>query len=114
MGACVLTESGEYINGANIENASYGACICAERVTITKAVTMGFTKFKAIAVSTDLKDKIGSPCGICRQVIREFGRSTPVYLFNADGSDFYKVVLKELLPFSFGPSDLGEPEFDEI
>lgn len=112
VGAAVLTASGVLIDGANVENASYGACICAERTTIVRSVAMGHKKFKAIGVSTDLADKIGSPCGICRQVIREFGQNIPLFLFNNDGSKYFKVYLKDILPLSFGPSDLGKPEHD--
>ncbi|GMM33527.1 cytidine deaminase [Saccharomycopsis crataegensis] len=112
VGATILTTCGEYISGANVENASYGACICAERTAITRAVVSGFKSFRAIGISTDLKDKIGSPCGICRQVIREFGLNVSIYLFNVDGSKYFRVQLKDILPLSFGPSDLGLPEHD--
>lgn len=71
VGAAILTESGEYITGCNVENASYGLCICAERTAICKAVSEGHHKFKAIAVSSDLEDKFISPCGSCRQFLIE-------------------------------------------
>ncbi|ODV85831.1 hypothetical protein CANARDRAFT_197503 [[Candida] arabinofermentans NRRL YB-2248] len=108
VGCTILTETDEYIVGANIENASYGAAICAERTAIVKAATSGFMKFKALAVSTDL-ETCASPCGICRQVIREFSndKQLPVYMFNKDGSKVIKMTIDELLPLSFGPEDLG-------
>ncbi|KAF7498205.1 hypothetical protein DV113_003782 [Geotrichum candidum] len=100
----LLTENGHYITGCNVENASYGAGICAERTALVKAVSEGHKKFKAIAVVTD-KEEVCSPCGICRQFIREFGPKLPVYMFTATGK--YKLMtLEELLPLSFGPEDL--------
>ncbi|KAG4405692.1 hypothetical protein JTP64_004563 [Candida tropicalis] len=105
VGCTIITESGEFITGANVENASYGAGICAERTAIVKAVSEGFTQFKVIAISGDTKEPI-TPCGICRQFIREFAPNIPVYMFN-DSGDFIKVYLHDLLPLSFGPEDLG-------
>ncbi|GMF07005.1 hypothetical protein B5S29_g1171 [[Candida] boidinii] len=109
VGCAILSSSNEIIIGANVENASYGAAICAERTAITKAVTTGNRKFKAIAISTDL-ETCASPCGICRQVIREFadsGLKLPIYMFNKDGSKVKILTIGELLPLSFGPGDLG-------
>ncbi|ODQ80214.1 hypothetical protein BABINDRAFT_166574 [Babjeviella inositovora NRRL Y-12698] len=106
VGACLLTESGQYIQGANVENASYGATICAERSAITRAIMMGHRKFKALAISTDLTT-VASPCGICRQFIREFGPELPIYMVT-DGGEWVKMYLNELLPLSFGPEDLGK------
>lgn len=81
VGAVLLTPEGKYIKGANIENASYGAGVCAERTALVKAVSEGEKQFKAIAVATD-KDTVCSPCGICRQFIREFAPKIPVYMFD--------------------------------
>lgn len=67
VGAVLLTEDGELITGANIENASIGGTICAERTAMVKAVSQGVFEFKAIGVSSDLKD-FCPPCGICRQL----------------------------------------------
>lgn len=92
-----------------MENASYGAGICAERSAIVKAVSSGTRFFKAIAISGDGDDPI-SPCGICRQVIREFSDKElklPVFMFNSDGSKWVKMPIGDLLPMSFGPQDLG-------
>ncbi|CAH2351419.1 cytidine deaminase [[Candida] railenensis] len=105
VGAAILADNGEYFIGANIENASYGAAICAERSAIVQANMHRNKKFKAIAISSDSKEPI-SPCGICRQVIREFGPKLPVFMFASDGS-FKKMYLNDLLPFSFGPENLG-------
>ncbi|ODV59554.1 cytidine deaminase [Ascoidea rubescens DSM 1968] len=115
VGCCILADTNNdtgngntvWFVGANVENASYGACICAERSAIIQAVMNGYKKFKAIGVST-ISTEISSPCGICRQFIYEFsnGKDIPIYLFNDDGSKFIKVCLFELLPLGFGPSDL--------
>ncbi|KAK1148413.1 hypothetical protein N8T08_009416 [Aspergillus melleus] len=67
VGACILTQSGEYISGANVENAAYPVGTCAERVAFGTAVVAGHRAFKAIAVATDTKTA-ASPCGMCRQL----------------------------------------------
>ncbi|AOW04177.1 cytidine deaminase-like protein [Yarrowia lipolytica] len=104
VGAVLLTESGEWIQGANVENASYGGAICAERVAITRAIMEGHKKFKAIGVASDLS-VVCSPCGICRQFIREWSTDIPIYLFTKDGK-YTMQTIKELLPLSFGPEHL--------
>ncbi|KAJ5684836.1 Cytidine deaminase [Penicillium maclennaniae] len=105
VGACILTTSGEFVVGANVENAAYPVGTCAERVAFGTAVVAGHKDFKALAVATDIKPA-ASPCGMCRQYIREFTTpSFPVYMYDADGA--YKVMtMSELLPDSFGPEDL--------
>ncbi|EPY51568.1 cytidine deaminase Ccd1 [Schizosaccharomyces cryophilus OY26] len=104
VGACVLCEDGKtFVYGANVENASYGAGVCAERVAITKAVSMGRKRFMALGVMSD-KGRV-TPCGICRQVIREFSKDIDIFLFNPDGT-FQTKSIAELLPDSFGPEDL--------
>ncbi|RAO73623.1 uncharacterized protein BHQ10_009635 [Talaromyces amestolkiae] len=105
VGACLITTSGEYIDGANIENASYPVGVCAERVAFGNALMQGHKSFKAIAVATDIKPA-ASPCGMCRQFMREFTPpSFPIYMYDKDGN--YKVAtIQELLPDSFGPDDL--------
>lgn len=104
----MLTDDGHVISGANVENALYGGAICAERTAIVRSVAMGHRKFKAIAVSTDQNVPI-SPCGICRQVIREFFDLTaPVYMYSSTGDKCTVRTLDELLPLSFGPENLGK------
>ncbi|KAF8316627.1 cytidine deaminase-like protein, partial [Clavulina sp. PMI_390] len=71
VGAALLTRSGAIIGGCSVDNASYGLTICAERTALVKAVSNGMTEFKALAVVADIPAPI-SPCGICRQFIREF------------------------------------------
>ncbi|KAM5487816.1 putative cytidine deaminase [Microsporum audouinii] len=67
VGACLLTESGEFITGVNVENVSYPVGVCAERCAMGTAVAAGHTRFKAIAVATDITPG-ASPCGMCRQL----------------------------------------------
>jgi len=104
VGAAVLSANGEIFNGCNIENASFGMSVCAERVAIFKAISEGSTKFEAIAVIGDT-DKPCSPCGACRQVISEFGEDIPLIMANLKGDVNIKKI-KELLPEAFGKKDL--------
>ncbi|KAI1897137.1 hypothetical protein AGOR_G00080090 [Albula goreensis] len=76
----------------NVENACYNLGICAERNAISKAVSEGHTHFRAIAIASDLKEEFISPCGGCRQFMREFGVNWDVYLTKADGSYDVKTV----------------------
>lgn len=114
VGCCLLKSSGEFVSGANVENASYGGAICAERTTIVKAVTSEDRKdgarqhWRCMAIAGDSLESCITPCGICRQVIREFvPDSFPVVMLNGDGSRCVIKTLKELLPMSFGPDDLS-------
>src|SRR5215203_1356768 len=97
VGAAVLAKDGTVILGCNVENASYPATICAERVALTAAIAQGKRDFEAIAVAT--LDG-GSPCGICRQVMAELGLEMKVYISNEKG-DFRTTTVRELLPDSF-------------
>lgn len=113
VGAALLSTKGDIIKGANIENASYGGTICAERTALVKAVSEGVKSFTAIAVVTDVKQPI-SPCGICRQFIREFcSLKTPILLVPSDYQETQSGILErtlgELLPDSFGPEHLDLP-----
>ena len=105
VGAAVLTEDGEIFSGCNIEIASLSPTICAERTAIFKAISEGNRKIKAIAVVGD--SNFTYPCGVCRQVIREFGRDATIIVANSE-EDYKKYELGELLPHSFGPEDLEE------
>ena len=103
VGAALLTKSGRIYRGCNIENAAYTPSVCAERTAIFKAVSEGETEFVAIAVATA---NSGAPCGVCRQVIREFAPNLTIIYGSIDGN--YRVVtLPELLPQSFGPENLA-------
>uniref|UniRef100_A0A672ZH17 Cytidine deaminase n=1 Tax=Sphaeramia orbicularis TaxID=375764 RepID=A0A672ZH17_9TELE len=74
VGAAVLTAGGDIITGCNVENASYGLTVCAERTAIQRAVVEGHRKFSAIAVTCDIEDHFVGPCGACRQVLMEVKR----------------------------------------
>ncbi|HHV45667.1 MAG TPA: cytidine deaminase [Tissierellia bacterium] len=105
VGAALLTEDNHIYSGCNIEIASYSPTICAERTAIFKAVSEGHRKIKAIAIVGD--SNFTFPCGVCRQVIREFGKDANIIIANS--LDDYKVfTLDEILPYSFGPEDLNK------
>lgn len=102
VGAALLTASGKIFTGCNIENAAYTPSNCAERTAIFKAVSEGERNFAAIAVATS---NGVAPCGVCRQVIREFAPNLTIILGDIEGN--YRVVsLTNLLPDSFGPENL--------
>ena len=105
VGAALLTHSGKFFTGANIENAAYPTSMCAERVAIFKAVSEGEYEFVALAVVTI---NGGTPCGACRQVMAEFGLDLTVFIADAQGILRQKAQLAELLPGAFGPGDLGK------
>ena len=99
VGAALLTESGEIIVGSNVENASYGLTICAERVAFGTAITSGHRRFQALAVATAGGH---APCGACRQVASEFCDDLLVLLIDADRPDrVVEATLAELLPGRF-------------
>jgi cytidine deaminase len=99
VGAALETEDGEVIVGCNVESASYGLTVCAERVAIWKAISLGKRKIKHIAVVADTEE-LTPPCGVCRQIIWEFGGDIPVILSNLMGKT-ETVQMKELLPRAF-------------
>ena len=102
VGAALLAGSGNVYAGCNVENASYGLSICAERTAYVKAVSEGESEFLAIAVVTD---NGGSPCGACRQFMAEFGLDTIVVLSDKKGNYLLSTV-GELLPDAFTPDKL--------
>jgi len=98
VGAALLAESGQVYAGCNVENASYGLSICAERVALFKAAAAGERRFKAIAVVTET---MATPCGSCRQVLAEFG-GDELQVIVADPEGQMEIyTLGELLPASF-------------
>ncbi|MGB9521299.1 MAG: cytidine deaminase [Anaerolineales bacterium] len=103
VGAALLTNSGRIYDGINIENASYPATICAERVAASKAISEGEREFVALAVVTR---NGGTPCGICRQFLAEFGRDTIILVANEEGQIQLEETLETLLPLSFGSDKL--------
>lgn len=112
VGAAVLTNELRIYTGCNIENAAYTPSICAERTAISKAVSEGWHKFKAIAIvggpKNETTDQYAFPCGVCRQVMREFADPDQFVVIVARNENDYKLyTLGELLPESFGPKNLG-------
>lgn len=99
VGAAVEAEDGTIFTGCNIESASYGLTVCAERVAIWKAISVGEKKFKQIAVVVDT-EQLTPPCGVCRQIIWEFCGDVPVILSNLQGKT-ETVQMSELLPRAF-------------
>lgn len=112
VGAAVLTNELRIYTGCNIENAAYTPSICAERTAISKAVSEGWHKFKAIAIvggtKNETTDQYAFPCGVCRQVLREFADPDQFVVIVARNENDYRLyTLGELLPESFGPENLG-------
>ena len=111
VAAAALFDSGKVYTGVNVENASYGASVCAERNAIFHAAAEGERKLLAIAVVGGPEGDYGSeyctPCGICRQVMREFADPAGMIVLSAKSPDDYReYTLEELLPQSFGPEFL--------
>ena len=105
VGACILTTDGRTFKGCNFENASYGASICAERCAASCAIAAGARRFAAIAVVGSTA--VAWPCGICRQVLREFSDLSLPVIVGQYGKGFTVKTLGELLPDSLSPEDLG-------
>lgn len=94
--------SGKIYAGCNIENASYGATCCAERVTIFQGIAQGEKGFDQLMLWTPKAEGYASPCGICRQVIAEFfAPEAKVYRLDQAGTSYLEVTVEELLPFAF-------------
>jgi cytidine deaminase len=104
VGAGLRASSGRIFGGCNVENATYGLTVCAERVAIFKAISEGERGFDAIAVVTDT-DALTPPCGACRQLIWEFCGNVPVILANLKGK-VEIIPMKELFPKPFDASNL--------
>ena len=99
VGAALRTRSGEIVTGCNVENASYGLTLCAERVAVFKAVSEGMKRFDAVAVVADSK-LLTPPCGPCRQILWEFCGDITVHMEDLRGRS-RTLKLSELLPFPF-------------
>ncbi|CAM4176225.1 cytidine deaminase [Jeotgalicoccus halotolerans] len=105
VGALLITEDDEYIYGTNIENAAYPASICAERTALVSAYANNKRKFKAIVIVTDAPEP-ASPCGVCRQVMKELCHDEmPVYLTSKSG-EVIKRTVDDLLPLGFSGKDM--------
>ena len=104
VGAAAEDESGRIHTGCNVENATYGLTVCAERVAIFKAISEGARQFKRVAVAADT-DSLTPPCGACRQILWEFCGDVEIVLVNPRGkTESYR--LKELFPKPFDVSYL--------
>jgi cytidine deaminase len=99
VGAALETADGQIITGCNVENATYGLTVCAERVAVFKAISEGQRSFRRIAVVADTQEPT-PPCGACRQILWEFGGDLEVILGNLEGEKA-RYRLKELLPHPF-------------
>lgn len=111
VGAALLTPNQNIYRGCNIENAAYGPTNCAERTALFKAISEGEREFAAIAIVGGALGEITDycpPCGVCRQVLREFVDPKRFLVILAKSEDDYLMYfLEELLPLSFGPDNLG-------
>jgi cytidine deaminase len=104
VGAALRASSGRIFGGCNVENATYGLTVCAERVAILKAISEGERGFDAIAVVADT-DSLTAPCGACRQLIWEFCGDVPVILANLKGK-VETIAMRDLFPTPFDASSL--------
>ncbi len=109
VGAALLCKNGKVFTGTNIENAAFGPTVCAERVAVFKAISEGERDFEKIAVvggKNGIINGVFAPCGVCRQVLREFCDDDFEILLGETEDSFKKVTLKELLPLSFSPDNV--------
>jgi cytidine deaminase len=115
VAACLYTQEGKLVSGVNCEDASYGLATCAERTAIVNANTMGLRKFSGIAIITkgenfDTQEPT-APCGSCRQMLYELSQLSDcdlkVIMSNTKKDKILVATISELLPYAFGPKDLG-------
>lgn len=105
VGAALLSDDGTVTLGCNVENASYGLTICAERTAVVAAVSAGRRAFRAVAVSAP-RSHLTTPCGACRQFLNEFHpESGALIVILDDGETGLEIPLSELLPRAFGPQN---------
>ena len=105
VAALLIDNNGKKHKGVNVENASFGLTLCAERNAITTAITGNMKKIKLLVVTGNTPEPI-SPCGACRQVIKEFSDKDTVIILTNKNRKYRITSLDELLPYSFGPEDL--------
>ena len=105
VGVAALTKNNKVVKGCNVENASYGLTVCAERNCISQAVVEGETSFKALVIYTE-QEKLTPPCGACRQVIVEFFQPDAIITAVNHLNSIKEWTVEELLPSAFTPKDL--------
>lgn len=113
VGAALLGKNGDIFTGCNVENAAYSPTTCAERTAIVKAISHGVREFEAIAIVGSLIGNASDycyPCGVCRQLLREFVPDDFPIIIAKTTTDYRVHTLGELLPHSFGASDLLKKE----
>ncbi len=104
VGAALETDTGEIFTGCNVENATYGLTVCAERVAVWKALSEGRRKFRRIVIAADT-DRLTPPCGSCRQILWEYCGDIPIILVNLRGNrEVFQ--MRDLLPCAFDSSFL--------
>lgn len=106
VGVALVTKDGKTFTGCNVESASYGLSVCAERVAVIKAISSGSKDFEQIAIVVAASD-VCSPCGSCRQLLYEFNPDIEVIMANTSGK-IEKIILRELLPHAFARSCVTE------
>lgn len=106
VGAAILATDGQIFAGCNVENASYGLTICAERNAVGQAISAGCRDFTTLLIFT-ATEKPTAPCGACRQVVTEFAPDIEV-ISVCDGPENIRVSMRDLLPRSFGPHNLDD------
>lgn len=107
VGAAALTANGKIVQGCNVENASYGLTVCAERNCLAQGVISGEQAFSAIVIYTN-QDKLTPPCGACRQVIAEFLAPEALVMAVNHNNDTKQWTVNQLLPDAFMPKDVLE------
>lgn len=108
VGAALLATNGRVFTGANVENASYGLSLCAERSAIAQAIAAGSREFHALCIVAPGPDP-ATPCGMCRQVLAEFPPDFVVRCYTPDGAMIERTVAG-LIPDAFGPANLSDTE----
>lgn len=102
VGAAIVTESGQIYTGVNVENSSFGGTVCAERIAVFHALTHGESRFDFLIVASDLKGHAAYPCGMCRQILADFGSDISVFVVNSsNGQIEAQCTVADLLPHTF-------------
>lgn len=105
VGCAIVDAEGRVFTGCNVENSSFGASLCAERVAVGKMVSLGARAIDTVVVVTSSEEP-AMPCGVCRQVLFELGRDAKVIAVNGRGTLYRRTTMRELFPQAFGVEDL--------